>query len=534
MQTGAFVQNCNTPLGYGPLTYQLYFADEELEHPIPVTVPQFSSVLTFPGTPVAAAFHKQLTRFGAQVCDKFGSCTMFFSNYVHIEKSSNEIDAIENIMKIAKHYNSAGDSIAAMSALGSPLVDSNETSNSIYEKVVNDTIEYAKNALDQPSQLLTQGHLTVAFHILSSAIHKTNNTKLKQMLLAAIQRFIEKSLAHEMVPDLEGIKMIYNNVMTTFRRNFEERRLNKSLNHELLLETRRTYRKLAEIAASQVQLGTYERLGIEEADDNETIHDAITEIYHHYKIYDVKLRIPFNKTKIIDAHIKFGDEVKRHFNQPWNCGQERLCQSVVFSVTIFPNDHPFPILQHSIRLTPVIEITIHAPNTGKEQKFEGLLKAATFQVTLTEDEDSGGDIYVTRCHFFDEKDQTWKIDGVYSLGLDLDTNSIGCWTGHLSTFAIIRVIEGISADYVIGVLVAVCMGVLVFGIMVVFFVQRKKEESARVTPQPPQISNKNLKSRSKARLKPKPKTTQEYFYQNSHKININHDNEIESNIVSSR
>ena len=48
---------------------------------------------------------------------------------------------------------------------------------------------------------------------------------------------------------------------------------------------------------------------------------------------------------------------------------------------------------------------------------------------------------------------------------------------------VLRVNLGISADYVIGVLVAVLMGVLVFGIMVVFFVQRKKEENVSSLPE---------------------------------------------------
>lgn len=70
--------------------------------------------------------------------------------------------------------------------------------------------------------------------------------------------------------------------------------------------------------------------------------------------------------------------------------------------------------------------------------------------------------------------------------------SASCWAGHLSSFTVIRVVEGVSADYVLGVLVAVLMGVLVFAVMLVFFVQQKREDSAikntsKVAPAPPPV-----------------------------------------------
>lgn len=108
--------------------------------------------------------------------------------------------------------------------------------------------------------------------------------------------------------------------------------------------------------------------------DPDKVHNAVSVLVHDTRIYDIRLKAKFTKTRSVEIKVNFGEEIKKHFSAPWNCGQKLSCQSVVFSVTVFPSGGPYPPLRGSYRITPVIDITIYAPNTGDIQNVKGLLK----------------------------------------------------------------------------------------------------------------------------------------------------------------
>jgi hypothetical protein len=300
--------------------------------------------------------------------------------------------------------------------------------------------------------------------------------------LALIQRYSQKAVALNTLPKIDTIKSLYSNLMKSFVRTKDQKKSNFTFDLELLEDIRMTFKEIRAIAAAQIQLGTVLTLKSESDSDGHTVDNAITQIIHHYKVYDFSIRAQFNANTTVGAKIHFGEEVKRKFSNGWNCEQEILCQSVVFSVTIYPGESPYPVFENSHKLTPILDIIIHAPNTGKEQIVRGLFKAATFQITITGNATEGGSELTTQCHYFDEKAGVWKRDDVHPLGIAYE--NVGCWAGHLSSFVVLRTVLGLSADYVIGVLVACLMGVLVFAIMLVFFVQKKREDASRVSPKP--------------------------------------------------
>jgi hypothetical protein len=493
------VQKCNTPPNSAPLTYQLFLADESLQNPLPLSVPQFSGVISFVGTPISAS--NQITKFAVQVCDKFGNCQFYDSQPVSIERTTNETLAINDLLRTAKRHHTAGDSIGALSVLGNVLLKQNSILYPLSEKVINDSIEYSRHALELPSQILTDGHLSVVYSVLSNGLLKTNNILIKRKLLALIQRYSQKAVALNTLPKIDTIKSLYSNLMKTFVRTKNQKKSNFTLDLELLEDIRMTFKEIRALAAAQIQLGTVLTLKSESDSDGHTVDNAITQIIHYYKVYDVSIRAQFNVNTTVEAKIHFGDEVKRNFSNGWNCGQEMLCQSVVFSITMYPSESPYPVLEKSHKLTPILDIIIHAPNTGKEQIVRGLFKAATFKITITGNATEGGSELTTQCHYFDEKEGVWKRDDVHPLGIAYQ--NVGCWAGHLSSFVVLRTVLGISADYVIGVLVACIMGVLVFAIMLVFFIQKKREDATRVSPQP--IENIPKKTYQNSRYRqPKP------------------------------
>ena len=498
----ANVEKCNTPPNAAPLTYQLFLADESLTHPMPLSVPQFSSFIKFMGTPITDP--NKIARFAAQVCDRFGNCNLYYSAPVAIEETANETSAVSDLIKIGKRYHKAGDSINALTPLETHLIKQKSKSKShrLTEKVINDTIEYSRHALELTDQILTEGHLAVVYSTLSNGLLITSNTLTKRKLLALIQKYTQKAIALKTLPKMETIKSLYSNLMKSFLKTESQKRMNYTFDKILLEDIRNTFKRLRGVAASQLPLGSSLRLTSHSKINGLETDNAITEIYHSYRVYDIVIRAKTRANVTVEAKINFGEEVKQNYSSFWNCGQQVLCQSVVFSATIYPNESPYPDKEESHRISPIIDLSVMSPNTGEEQVVRGLFKAATFQVSITGNESEGGSEMITRCHFFDEHSQRWSIDDIHPLGISY--KKVGCWSGHLSTFVVLRTVLGISVDYVIGVMVACLMGVLVFGVMTVFFVQKKREDSGRVAPQPEEsLPKKPLENPRYRQTKPK-------------------------------
>ena len=498
MQSIANVEKCNTPPNAAPLTYQLFLADEGLTSPMPLSVPQFSGVIKFIGSPILDP--NRIARFAAQVCDRYGNCNLYYSASVVIEENANETSAVSDLLKIAKRHQTAGDSIQALSVLGTALLRPKR--NSINQQVINDSIEYSRHALELTNQILTDGHLAVVYTTLSNGLLSTSDSLTKRKLIALIQKYTQKAIALKTLPKMETIKNLYSNLMKSFIRTDEERRsANFSYDRNLLEDIRNAVKELRSVAASQLPLGQTLRLTSHSVVEDTEVDNAVTFMAHSYRVYDTIIRARMDANTTVEAKINFGDEVKQNYTNFWNCNQPILCQSVVFSVTIYPGDSPYPVKEYSHRLSPIIELSLYAPNTGKEQVVRGLFKAATFQTTITGNATEGGSDMITRCHYFDDHRQRWRIDDVHPLGIAY--KKAGCWSGHLSTFVVLRTIAGISADYVIGVLVACLMGVLVFGIMVVFYVQKKRDDAARVAPKPsPPVAKPKTLENPRYRQKP--------------------------------
>ncbi|CAG2108991.1 unnamed protein product, partial [Medioppia subpectinata] len=476
----ANIEKCNTPPNAAPLTYQLLLADESLANPLPLSVPQFSGVIKFMGIPIPTS--NPITRFAAQVCDKFGNCEIYYSQSVTIERTANTTSAISDLLKIAKRYQTAGDSIGALSALGTALIKQDLNAIPMTEKVIDDLIEYSRHALELTNQMLSEGHLSVVYTTLSNGLLRTRNVLSKRKLLALIQKYTQKAIALKVLPKIETIKILYANLMKSFVKSDSQSPANLTNDLKLLEDIQNTIREVRAVAASQTPLGSTLRLTSTTDRHGFEGDIAVTDIIHSYKVYDMTITGQLDENTTVETKINFGEEVKHNFSSFWNCGQRMLCQSVVFSVTIYPKESPFPPKEVSHKLSAVIDISIHAPNTGHEQVVRGLFKAAAFQTTITGNASIGGSDYITKCHYFDRQHRDWRVDDVHPLGIAY--RRVGCWSGHLSTFIVLRTVAGISADYVIGVLVACLMGVLVFGIMVVFFVQKKREDASRVSPKP--------------------------------------------------
>ncbi|XP_054162417.1 uncharacterized protein LOC128960372 [Oppia nitens] len=476
----ANVEKCNTPPNSAPLTYQLFLADENLPHLQPLSVPQFSGVIKFMGTPIL--YSTPITRFAAQVCDRYGNCQLYYSQSVTIEPTDNETSAISDIIKIAKRYQTAGDSIGALSSLGTVLIKQDSNPLPIIEKVVNDSIDFSRHALELTDQMLTEGHLSVIYNTLSNGLLRTQNVTSKQKLLNLIQKYTLKAIALKVYPKVDTIKNLYSKLMKSFVKSESHLSSDTNFMHELQLleDIRKTFKLLRTVAATQTPLGQKLRLISSVERDGLQRDIAITDFIHSYKIYDVNIRAQFNPNTTIETRINFGEEVKQNYSSFWNCGQHMLCQSVIFSVTIYPNESPYPYKSYSHKLSPIIDLSIHAPNTGAEQTVRGLFKAAAFQTSLTGNASIGGSDYITKCHFYDERSHDWLTDDMNPLGIAYKKAS--CLSGHLSTFVVLRIVAGITVDYVIGVAVACLMGVLVFGIMLVFFVQKKREDNNRISP----------------------------------------------------
>lgn len=464
-------------------------------------MPQFSPVIIFAGTPIPVFTENQLIRLSVKVCDRFATCTMHRSPPIHVEHTPNLANSIEKLLHQAKRSYQSGEIMLALSYLNAIFLkpDITHVNDQLFETAINSTIEYSTAALQIPNLVLANGHYELLLGMFSQALHKTDKIETKRKLLSSIIRYFDKANAYQMKPSIQNIRNVYSNVMNSFIINNKS---NESAEEEMefFKDIRRTFRRIKKAIASQLSLGSRVILLAERVDtelENNSIlfnkiHTTYTEIVHLENVEDVHIKAQMSGNQTITAKVEFGKEIQEMFKDNWNCNQKLKCSSVIQAVTVFPNENPFPSNKKSHKLSPIIDITIHAPKTGQEQEIRGLFKASTFELTVTGNETYGGSNYRTKCHYFDEKTQLWLMDDIHPLGIAY--NQTGCWSGHLSSFVVLRTVTSISANYIIGVLVACTMGVLVFGMMVVFYVQRKQQESAARKPKDAdneQILNRN-------------------------------------------
>lgn len=492
MQTFANIEKCSIPPAASPITYQLFLEDESYPTLLPLSLPQLSPVIMFVGSPAFSRNH--LTRLAAKVCDRYDTCSVFYSQPISVEPVAEITASINNLVGRVKRYHRFGDFVSGINLLNSifikPIDDNNNSNLTFYENAVNLTIDLCSETLQSPSIVMANGHYEVVTNTLSFALLKTENFVLRQKLLDLIVKFYEKNEAHEKAPSMNSLRTTYANIMNSLVLSESQKQSNVTNDVNYLKSLRRVFRKIKKVATANMPLGTKLVFVAERPDESGQtdsegnvgrIQIARTELFHFQAPSDVSLQVKLAANKTATAKIQFGEEIKHNYNSSWNCSQPMPCSSLIFAATIYSEQNPFPRSSQSHKLSPVIDITIHAPNTGNEQLVRGLFKAAVFEVTVTGNMTYGGGDYVTKCHYFDEERQEWRIDDVHPMGIAY--NQAGCWSGHLSSFVVLRVVLGLNTDYIIGVLVACLMGVLIFGMMLVFYMQRKKDDTS-VAPAP--------------------------------------------------
>lgn len=482
------VEKCNIPPSASPVTFQLYLEDENFPTLLPVNGPQLSPVILFAGTP--AFRDNQLSRLAVRVCDRFDTCTVHFSQPISVENAPNLTASVDSLVQRAHRFYKMGDTVTALSVTNSIFLkpDTLNESYPAYQAAINATIEFAAASLQMPNLTLTKGHYEMIVNALSFSLLKTNNYRVRRKLLALIVRFFDKAEAMQSLPSINAVRVAYSNVMNAFVVSEEMRASNVTLKDtSYLRDIRATFQKIKKAAASQLPLGSRLVLVAERLDERHLdseglpvrLQTAITEIVHLSNTFDVDLRALLSSNQTVTARVQFGEEVKRNLSSGWDCKQELPCSSVVYAVTLFAKESPFPDNSLTHRITPTLDITLHAPRTGREQPIRGLSKAAVFELTVTGNASFGGPNYSTKCHYFDEKEQQWRMDDVHPLGIAY--GAAGCWTGHFSSFVVLRTDGGLGFD-IIGVIAACLMGVIIFGTMMAFYVHRKREEAA-VTPE---------------------------------------------------
>lgn len=481
------MEKCNHPPNASPITYQLFLDSENdpfaYTPMIPLTVPQLSSVIFFPGTPIPSFSENQLSRLIVKTCDSFQTCTIHRSRSIRIEKSIDLDKSIQQLIYHAKRLSQTGDLIVAISYLNVIFLKSNfdEQNHQLYEEAINATIEYATSAIQIPNLPLGIGHYELITSACSHALHQTRNVRLRSRLLNIINRYLDKSEALNSRPSIRNIQIIYQKVMNSFVDNFDR---------QYFRDVRATFERIKKIAATRIPLG--HRLVLDAYNEIQTrsefeeisfnhdsrIHSARTEFIHHENVEDILLRADSYSNLTILAKVQFGEEIRQTLNRTWQCRNQMDCtaneSSVVQCVTIFPDENPFPIDHSSVyRLSPIIDISIHSPRDGNQRKIRGMFKASVFEISITGNESYGDSSYSTRCHYFDEEKEQWLTDDIHSLGIAY--NQAACWTGHLTSFVVMRSKASLSIDYIITVLVATTMGILVFAMMIVFYSQRKRK-----------------------------------------------------------
>ncbi len=459
----------------------MFLLDEETQNFLPLSRPQFSSIIKY----YSQQLNINRTKLAVEVCDNYNYCQIYNATNYNVIKtestdSSNSSEFINN-EDIARRHLSTGDPISALTLLISPLINQSLSENELIFRLI---VEYSANISSE--NIKFKGDLTFIYYVFGEILNKTNNFYIKYTLIEILMKLSETT---QIIPDLQSLGLLYTNVLNFYK--FEktiDKKFNDTYGYYSTVNETQIYRYFSNIRhvflyilesiAKQIPIGKYIKLG-----DKLEFPEAITLITNQKRFYQLKLETKLNHWQNVSTLVKFNDHrIFKYLNKISPKPQNTTHNSMVYAITLFPSDSPFQFNDHVHRLTPVVDISIHSPIDGEKmevfaEKFDYI---AIMKVTLIGNQTFGGSEYTTKCHFYNEMKDEWQTEGVTELGISGSNG--GCLMHHLSSFIILRVIVKFSVDYLFGAIVAAMMGVLIFGIMVVFFVQKKDDVSSRVAP----------------------------------------------------
>jgi hypothetical protein len=460
----------------------LFLLDEETQNFLPLSRPQFSSIIKY----YSQQLNINRTKFAVEVCDNYNYCQMFnASNYNVVKTEStdslNGSEIINNALFIARRHWLTGDPISALTLLISPLINQSLSEN---ELILRLTVEYSAKISSE--NIRFKGDLTFIYYAFGEILKKTNNFYIKFTVIEILRKLSQTT---QIIPDLQSLGLLYTNVLNfyKFEKTISQKfnytygyysTVNETQIHRYFSNIRHVFLYILKSVAKQIPIGKYIKLG-----DKLEFPEAITLITNQKRFYQLKLDTKFSHWQNVSTFVKFNDHrIFKYLNKISPESENTTHNSMVYAITLFPSDSPFQFDENVHRLTPIVDISIHSPIDGEKiqvfaEKFDYI---AIMKVTLIGNQTFGGSEYTTKCHFYNEIKGEWETEGVTELGIS--GSSGGCLMHHLSSFIILRVIEKFSVDYFFGVIVAAMMGILIFGIMVVFFVQKKDDFSSRVAP----------------------------------------------------
>lgn len=345
------------------------------------------------------------------------------------------------MLDLAKKYNAAGDPISSVSVLAVLFKKRDQTPLTM-STAVQRSVEYTVDILTRPSLVISRDQVAIVYDALGEVLKRTDNRFLRKRALDAIEKMTQKALALNAVPELAAIDNIIFIALSTYRvkvhafgnniRNvnetddYEEETTPASApgeDLEVYATVRNTVKQLLQAAATQVPLVSSKEFGKApnpRSTNSFEVPEAYTVMFHDYELHDINMQAYFNDSESVEAVVAFGDELRKRFSPPWSCddvGGER-CHSVVYSITLYPRVGPFPEKKFGHRLTPILDVNIFSPTSGKEQRVEGYLNAIQMSLTISGNEPAvvTGRKYQTKCYFWSETKQRWMTDGVHSSG----------------------------------------------------------------------------------------------------------------------
>uniref|UniRef100_T1K5A1 PKD/REJ-like domain-containing protein n=1 Tax=Tetranychus urticae TaxID=32264 RepID=T1K5A1_TETUR len=469
------VEKCNIPPGYGPLVYQLYAINEKTEEIFPITVPQFSNVFLFPGLP-AIDQEKAENTFALKFCDTFNYCEMVYASPTTVYPNENKTSLIDDLLKLARKYNIGGDPFHAMQSLGIILKEAS-LDKPLQYKTMSETIDYNLEVLQRPSQLLNRGQLALSLGLLSEIVRKSDNNRLREKAMDAIRKLAEKGYSLEMIPDLMTIRSTMFNLMFPYSRGAGLIAKADDL-PKTLKSSRKVFNVLLQMAAAQLSLGKRVEFGSYSEDLFED--EKQESIFKTIMIHDKTIEGTHLKIGDTEVTIKIGKSVKKRFAGSWKCTPDSLCNSVVYSYTVFPTSGPFPEVSDGYRIAPILMFNIFTPGTGKLQTIKTGLNAVEVTFTYTGNRSYGLD-YSTKCKSWSDTKDSWKPDGVHLLRASHER--ISCWSGFIAPFTVYR----IPQRWNVGAVASMVFGGLLFFILVGFtiIICSSKSPTAQRLSQPP-------------------------------------------------
>jgi len=405
------------------------------------------------------------------------NATKYNDNYDVIQTYYNQniSQTIDYLLNKSMRYSTYGDPVSALAILISPLFNQ---SLSHHKLIVE---QFAKISSEN---IRNKGDLSIIFYAFGQFFKQTNDFYLKNTVIQVLKNISQTTT---IVPDLQTLHELYTNLLNFHQ--FEERvykklnathgyyaKINETQNY--LSKIRRIFLYILKSTAQQIPIGEYIKFG-----DKLEFPNPITLITHQKRFYEIKLENRFNYWKNVTTIVKFNDSrTFKYLNKLTNQTLNTIYNSAVYSITLFPDESPYQIPDRAHRLTPIVHITINSPVDGEKlevysEKYDYI---AVMKVTLIGNQTYGGSDYTTKCYYFDENNIKWDTSGITELGISGSNG--GCLMHHLSSIVILRVAQQFNSDYIFGVIVAVSMGVLVFGIMTIFFVQKKDDTPRRVEP----------------------------------------------------